>query len=250
MIIDIKKIPTKKLIGSKAINLQTLDRNKYNIPPTYFLVNHRKKINISEITKCTIDFVDKNNNKFKKFAVRSSSPIEDGKLKSYAGLYRTILNVQDDKLVESIISVMLSKPSIKGYGTSNVKISMDIIGVIIQEMIDADYSSVAFSVCPIEKNKNISRIEIVKGLCESLVSGKKAPSSIRYNSKTDTIYIQSQGSDKINKKKATEIFNIVHPIVSDISRLFKNAVDVEWAIKNDVLYILQSRPITTLGHYE
>lgn len=246
MIVDIKKIPKNRLIGNKAINLQILVKNNFNIPQTYFLVTDNRKINASDITKSTADFIGKNN--IKSFAVRSSALNEDGNLKSYAGLYQTKLNVLESKLLESIIEVMLSKPLLNVYETtSENELTTNMTGVIIQEMIDADYSGVAFSVCPVEKNKNISRIEIVKGLGEALVSNKKTPTSIRFNCKTDSIYIEKQGSDKIDSSKAIEIFYLVLPVLNKIARLFKNEVDVEWAIKNGVLYVLQSRPITTLG---
>ena len=147
----------------------------------------------------------------KKLAVRSSAVGEDGTKHSHAGEFLTMLNVAPAKVVAAIKRVRASGPK---------------MAVIVQEMIQGDESGVAFSVHPVTGDRNQMVIESVKGLGEQLVSGKVTP----------TTHITKKSQAKSNLEKT----------ILKIEKHFGYPVDVEWTRKGKMLYILQSRPITTL----
>lgn len=149
--------------------------------------------------------------KSKKLAVRSSAMVEDGKKHSHAGEFLTLLNVAPKDIVSAIKKVRASGPQ---------------MAVVVQEMIHGEISGVAFSANPVTGNRNEMIIESVKGLGEQLVSGKVTPTT-----------------KIINKKSAKDA---VSTAVLKIEKHFGYPVDVEWTQKGKTVYILQSRPITTL----
>ena len=147
----------------------------------------------------------------KKLAVRSSAMIEDGTKYSYAGKFTTVLDVLPKNVMAAIKKVRASGPH---------------MAVIVQEMIDGDTSGVAFSVHPVTGNRNQIVIETVRGTGEKLVSGRATPTTMI-----------------LDKKSAK---HALAKTVLNIEKHFGYPVDVEWTRKGKRLYILQSRPITTL----
>ena len=113
------------------------------------------------------------------------------------------------------------------------------MAVIVQKMINADYGGVAFTIDPIEK-KNIL-IEIVKGGGEKLVSGEVTPNTYHIN----------RHDFSIEQKETT--FDFDEKLLRDISKsalkiekLFNYPQDIEFCLNDNKIFILQSRPITTL----
>ena len=119
------------------------------------------------------------------------------------------------------------------------------MNVVIQHMVKADYAGVAFSVSPIEKDKRIMLIELVKGTGDALVSGKVTPTTIRYNKLTRSHRIEQTGADPIDGGIITAILDELVPLLLTIEEAYGHPVDVEWAVDNEKVYILQARPITT-----
>ena len=147
----------------------------------------------------------------KKFAVRSSAMIEDGKKHSFAGQFLTLLDVMPKDVVKAIKKVRASGPD---------------MAVIVQEMIHGDESGVAFTANPVTGDRDEMVIESVKGLGEKLVSGKVTP-------KTEIISKRGRHTG-------------IEKLVLEIEKHFGFPVDVEWTQIGKKVYILQSRPITTL----
>lgn len=198
-------------------------------------------------------------------AVRSSALLEDSKSNAWAGQLETFLNINENNLIESIIKCWESNfsPRALFYRIKNgfsIELS---IAVIVQKMIQSDVSGVAFSVNPTTNNKDEICIEAVLGLGESIVSGKVTPDTyiidkdiysikskdIR-NQTTKLIMINNQNNWTTNhecniQKIGDNQIIALSKIIKDIESLYKYPVDVEWAIENGIIYILQCRPITT-----
>lgn len=179
-------------------------------------------------------------------AVRSSSSLEDGNASSFAGQFDTYLNVRENELAEKILECFLSvnNENVRDYMESrknddeNVSISMD---VIVQKMVDADAAGVMFATNP-QGLLNETVIVADEGLGENVVGGKTNPTSYYYNT-TDKVYYYDGDKDILSREEIEELINISEKISKEL--LIKYP-DVEFAVKDKKIYILQARPITTI----
>jgi pyruvate,water dikinase len=244
------KIPNNAPIGGKAKGLYSLIDLNYNVPP--FIVipwDQRKEASsiISELIEGGFLSVDK------RYAVRSSANIEDGKDESFAGIFESILNAKVEDLPDKIQSVLdtvnAERTNIyhnEPEGASKIEMS-----VIVQEMIHADHSGVAFSIDPVTfEHKQI--INAAKGLGDKLVSGEITGD--QYAVKLDFVEKRKGGDPKsIDKDYILSDEDIwrVSEALDAISDTLEYPVDIEFCFEQNKLYLLQVRPITALpkGNY-
>jgi len=204
-------------------------------------------------------------------AVRSSATAEDIPGASFAGQHATFLNVKGgDNVVKAIKKCWASlfEPRAifyrveKGFAHSKVAIS-----AIVQVMVESEKSGVAFSVDPISQDKNKMVIEAVYGLGEAIVSGEVTPDKYTLHkgllkiidkkiSKQEKMLVRADGGNEWVKvkKESVNLQKIPDPqiirlgkLVRDIEKHYKFPQDIEWAIYGSDIYIIQSRPITTLS---
>ena len=204
-------------------------------------------------------------------AVRSSATAEDGADHAWAGQLDSYLNVTQADLLEKVKHCWASlfTPRAIFYGIEkNLDSTKISVAVIVQKMVEADSAGVGFSVHPVTENVNQIIVEAGYGLGEAVVSGTITPDSYIVSKnplKVISINVSSQekGLFKLpnggNEWKAipeslqnsqvltrNQIYELSKQIIR-IEEFFGFPCDIEWAYQNDKLYILQSRPITTLG---
>lgn len=249
--------------GGKANSLLKLIRNGINVPKFFILSSHAyqtflkfNQINITknyeEVKKNIYSGTFPNDLKeeiysywnmyqFVKVSVRSSASNEDGNSKSFAGQYESFLNVEKEDLLESIKKcwVSLYEDNILAY---NGDLNSNSMNVIIEEMIDADYAGVAFSIDPTSHSKNYSVVELVKGLGEQLVSGSVTPSTLHIRRETGRCDLVSG-----DLRLSDEIISELEKNVLNIEALYCVPIDIEWCILKNTIYILQARPITAFN---
>lgn len=172
--------------------------------------------------------------KTKYVAVRSSATAEDSLSASWAGQLESYLNVTEKNLIKSIekCRASINSPRAKTYKSqkklNKKKIS---VAVVVQKMIPSEFSGICFTAHPVTGDRNQMVIEAGRGLGEAIVGGKITPNTYT-----------------INKKNT----GVRHPYIKlaklclKIEKLFKYPQDIEWAFAKSKIYILQSRPITTL----
>ena len=249
MLIDLTKPGqiTLQQVGGKAYNLHKLTNMGLPVPPALAVpaslhaelsdaVHERLRIQLlgHEIVVSG-----------KVFAVRSSGVGEDGEGNSCAGIFESYLNVPKEEIHDAVLRVWDSLNNARSAMYTNERaISIDAMGVVIQHMIDADYAGVAFSVCPIEKDDRIALLEVVRGNGDSLVSGEKTPATLRINKMTGMVRISRNGADNLSNEALEVIAGKLLPLIETIEDGYGMPVDVEWAIADDKVYILQARPIT------
>jgi len=269
-------------VGGKAEQLIRMTEQKFMVPifkviPAEYLdtiiqeqEDPKKAIENYIFSKADQDkIVESLDPRCKYFSVRSSAVGEDGKEHSFAGQFETSLYVDRENLFKEIKEVWASAFSdrIKFYREQN-NISEPIrMAVVIQQMVNAEVSGVMFGVNPVSQNENEMLISAVYGLGEGLVSGAlnadnfyltdeklvkseiaiKSEQMLQNNSKPGVIMTKVPEA-KIKKPSLTEIQieKLVAKLVA-LNSFYEFPQDVEWAIENNQLYILQSRPITHLN---
>ena len=218
----------------KAENLQIL--REHGLPVPKFITIK----NVGELTPVQM-FLLKDD---LTYAVRSSFGAEDGVGCSFAGQFDTLLNVKKEDLKKAVETVLNSVKNKNVSTYSELKnISVGDSGcVIIQEMIDADLSGVIFTANPMGI-LNETVVVVGKGLGCNVVEDKVETTTYYYNQDDDIYYYERHGKSPRLKQ---DILTTLLELSEKIKKIFGYEVDIEYAIKDDKVYILQARPITTL----
>jgi pyruvate,water dikinase len=178
-------------------------------------------------------------------AVRSSACAEDSEAASFAGQQETYLNVEGaEEVCTRVVECWASFFSERALFYRSHKGSLDdlAMAVVVQRMVDADKAGVLFTVDPVQRRRDRMIIEAVRGLGEQVVSGEVTPDH----------YV----TDRSGTVKRSTLPNggvLGESELADLAELgrtleehFAGPQDVEWAIEGGCVYLLQSRPVTTL----
>lgn len=204
-------------------------------------------------------------------AVRSSATAEDLAGASFAGQQETLLNVAgEEALIEAVRRCWSSLFTAQAIfyrsqrGFDETPVSM---AVVVQKMIGSEKSGVSFTVDPVLRNHYQMVIEGVWGLGEGVVSGQITPDHYKLDRETYEIVFEFVPSKKImfcrSSRGGVEVLPVpedrvsvrvlsddeLHQLVDLGNRVedhFGCPQDIEWAVENGVIYLLQSRPITCL----
>jgi pyruvate,water dikinase len=180
-----------------------------------------------------------------KVAVRSSACAEDSEVASYAGQQETYLNVSGaDEVCARVVDCWASFFSERALFYRFRKGSLMDLGmaVVVQKMLDPIKSGVIFTVDPVSRRRDRMIIEAVFGLGEQVVSGSVTPDH----------YVVDRGGnvkrEHIVDKRVLEDEEIRQLVAlgANLAARFGTPQDIEWAIEDGKIYLLQSRPITTL----
>ena len=200
-------------------------------------------------------------------AVRSSATAEDSEEASFAGQQETYLHVHGvDGIVERIRDCWCSFFTERALFYRSKKGSLSDLGmaVVVQRMVEPDAAGVLFTIDPTRGRRDRMLVEAVLGLGEGVVSGQLTP---------DHFVLARDGRVK-RTKLSPQPYKIVAgrqggtrevelapaegeaPSVTEqqLVRLAKVGLeleerlggpqDIEWAIQDDELFVLQSRPVT------
>lgn len=202
-------------------------------------------------------------------AVRSSATSEDTAGTSFAGMHRTFTNVLgDDEVVARVLDCWesLYEDRVVSYRATRRLTEEPAIAVVVQEMVDADRSGIAFTADPTTGETSRIVIEAAFGLGEVVVGGQLEPDTYvvardglhivktHIGSKTFEIHRGPNGDERMELPAETASSRVLGE--AQVRRIAEMAVriedhygapqDVEWAFDGDRLFFVQSRPITTL----
>jgi len=202
-------------------------------------------------------------------AVRSSSTAEDLGEASFAGQQESYVNIKGNaNLIEAVKKVFASLYTAravyyrkkKGFGKVDISIA-----VIVQKMVDSDKSGVIFSKNPVDYSDDII-IEAVWGLGDGIVSGSIKPDRYvvdrNFETKKLTVtdkkvaFVRDSGGDFKTVQLTPSMSSRQVLENSEIKKLAQFALkleehygkpqDIEFAISGHEIFLLQTRPITTL----
>ena len=237
---ELKSINNRKpLIGMKAESLIHMRENGFNVPDGFVVTT-------TELSNVTEEMLSQYADQSTLYAVRSSGTSEDLDGYSFAGQYETFLNVKgytDLLLAIQGCAHSISNERVAAYAKRNsIDVTKSKMAVVVQRMVNSDKSGVAFSIDSVNGRDKEIIIEAVGGLGDKLVSGHVTPDTYAYNWYDETIT-----SDKGGVLTQDEVRKLAEAVL-DIQILYGFPVDIEWAIADDTVYILQSRPITTFSY--
>ncbi len=203
-------------------------------------------------------------------AVRSSATAEDLPTASFAGQQSTYLNIKGSNNVVQAVKecwASLFEPRAIYYRVQNKFEHMKVgLAAVVQMMVQSEKAGVIFTVDPLYQDPNLISVEAGYGLGETVVSGQITPDTYRVDksslkivdkiiSKQSWALIkmgernqrveikdEAQGRQKLTDSELTDLAKIA----TKIEQHYNFPQDIEYAIEKNNLYIVQSRPITTL----
>ena len=203
--------------------------------------------------------------------VRSSTNSEDLPDFNGAGLYTTVPNVRtDEQILEAVKTVWASVWNFEAYeareraGIDHLKVAM---AVLIQQGVDADSAGVLITADPFDpQNKDAVYVSAKRGLGIKVVEGHAIPEQVIFHPDTNAVQILTRSAEDslltfdahggvrevaVTDKRAVLTDDVVHRLAraaAQIRRLFGGKPqDIEWAVQDDQIFIVQSRPYLT-GH--
>ena len=203
-------------------------------------------------------------------AVRSSATAEDLPDASFAGQQETFLNITGEDLLEKVRECWASLFTQRAIyyreqqGFSHDRVD---IAVVVQPMVDAEKSGVMFTSHPSTGNPQLI-VEAAWGLGEGVVSGSVSPDNYVVDRESGeieevtlaekkTMYTKDDDTGETTERKVPaekrEARVLDEAEIGDLTELgervesnYETPQDVEWAIFDGEVYMLQSRPITTI----
>jgi len=208
-------------------------------------------------------------------AVRSSATAEDLPEASFAGQQRTFLNIQgEQELLEAVQECWASlfAPRAIFYRQEQGFDHMEVgIAVPVQRMVQSKVSGVMFTVDPMTSDTDKIVVEAIYGLGEAIVSGEVTPDLYMLDKEKLTIdnkrvgrqewklvrNTAAKGKDaniklrlepdvQVQQKLPDEDIVVLAKLGKQIEALYKFPQDVEWAKEDGKLFVVQTRPVTTI----
>jgi len=205
-------------------------------------------------------------------AIRSSATAEDLPEASFAGQQDTYLNIRGSEEVVEYVqkcwASLFESRAIFYREENDFDHSKVYIAVVVQEMVDAEKAGVMFTVHPSTGEEKIL-IEAAWGLGEGVVSGTVTPDTCWYDKEKNEILDYKISDKKVMFRRDPETGHTVKVEVPEdlrerrvlspeeidklaelgkrIQNHYNFPQDTEWAINNGDIFMLQSRPVTTLN---
>lgn len=175
-------------------------------------------------------------------AVRSSGVDEDSSAASFAGQHESVLHVASrEALLEAVDACLASAERETAAAYRSARGAQDDVAmaVVVQRMVDADYSGVAFSIDPVTGDERVV-VNITRGTGERLVAGEEAGGHFVFERDGLALLEGDQRWPEDVARNAAEA-------VLRTEEIFGSPQDIEFAVDGEGLWFLQSRPITVSG---
>jgi rifampicin phosphotransferase len=208
------------------------------------------------------------------FAVRSSATDEDGAEDSFAGQLASFLFVPRDSVAARVADVWRSGFSERVTEYRRQRGLTPVPGsapaVLVQRMIEATSAGVAFSADPVSGRRSLAVISAVFGIGTALVGGdadadayevrqdgsiaretiahKQVRHVVSWDAEEGVAARPLPEEMRMQRVLSGEEVAAVAALAREAAGIFGQPQDIEWVIADGMLYLLQSRPITTLRH--
>jgi rifampicin phosphotransferase len=172
-------------------------------------------------------------------AVRSSGVDEDSSGASYAGVFTTVLDVRGEAaLIDAVRACWRS--AFDAQVTSYAGAQPPRLAVLVQPMVAATAAGIAFTADPVTGERGCVVIDAVAGLGERLASGAATPD--RWVVRGEDVHQQSAAEAAIDQPRARLVAELARRVEAELD----GPQDIEWALVDTEVILLQARPITAL----
>ena len=264
-------------VGGKGLNLGKLTRAGFRVPQGFCVTTSAYRSAVQNLSEQNADAIkslvlapeliteiEAAHEKLQTatVAVRSSATAEDLAEASFAGQQDTFLNVASDELLDALKACwasLWSERAIAYRETQGIADDGLAMAVVIQEMCEADVSGVLFTVSPL--NPDAAIVESNWGLGESVVSGVITPDSFHILRETSEVMERNITTKREMVTEAgvhqvpddqQEVPSLTDAQLQELTQLgmqveafYGQPMDIEWALSNGQLVLLQARHITT-----
>lgn len=227
-------------VGGKAARLGELARAGFRVPDGFVVLAciAGREREASRAIQTALETLGPG-----RFAVRSSGLAEDLDDASFAGQYETVLDVEGLDAVMAAVRRCWSSASsvqVSAYSSQRAGGRIGAVAVLVQRMVEATCAGVAYSADPINGDRAQSVVNAIRGLGDRLVSGRADADEwiVRDGDATQRKYVEGA----IDAAQAVAIADLA----SRAARRLGAPQDIEWAVAQGELYLLQSRPMTAL----
>lgn len=229
-------------VGGKALNCADLRRAGFPVPDGLVVTADADDAEVGRVVEHPwfAAFPDA-----QRFAVRSSGIGEDGAGHSFAGIHETFLSVERPQIGEAARACLLSTTSeqARAYRASHGLGGDTRAAVLIQPMIESLISGVAFTVNPVTGAPELL-IDAAPGLGDDLVSGRIEAD--RYRLRRPDAVLLERSVVAGRPPLSDDLLARLARLLLDVEAHFGAPQDVEWTVDRSALWLLQSRPITTV----
>jgi len=265
------------IVGGKAVNLARLINAGFSVPGGFVVTTHAYRRAEGQADDLPAEVTDAIGAAYREIgsptvAVRSSATAEDLAEASMAGQYETYLDLQGEKAVlDAVLKCWRSVQSdritayLKEHGIPEEDVSM---AVVVQQLIPAEKAGVLFTANPRTGSQHEILIEANWGLGETVVSGMVQPDTLVLDRATGAVRscviadkelwlepgaheAKPLPPDKreagcLNSREVHALWKLGLKVMDH----FASPQDIEWAIADGKVYLLQSRSVTTLEDAE
>ena len=203
------------------------------------------------------------------YAVRSSATAEDSATASFAGQHESFLGVAPGAVTARVRDCLASQFTARAAAYRNrvgIPATDAAMGVVVQEMVDADAAGVLFTADPDTGNRRVAAVDATYGLGQAVVDGEVDVDHARLDRTTGEVLDYVVGEkDTVHRLAGDEVETVAldadvrtSRVLTDrqlqqlvelgdrVEQLFGEPQNIEWAIVDGAFVVLQSRPITSL----
>lgn len=233
-------------IGNKAGSLVELSHWKFDVPDSiilddtfyeHFLVEKKIPIQIFEIIDNRLSSL---------LAIRSSSNLEDSDRKSFAGMFKTILNVPNTPSeIKKAIKQCYQSFSKYTQRNNHEEEASPYMGIIVQSMISPKISGIVFTRPVVNPDEKLYQIEFSSGYGDKLTGGDVSGDYLQLDIETGKI-VKQKGNIFISQEAILNLWQIIRKL--ETKRVYPQDAEFVVSETDDKIYLVQSRPITAFQY--
>ncbi|HEX4824197.1 MAG TPA: PEP/pyruvate-binding domain-containing protein [Candidatus Polarisedimenticolaceae bacterium] len=268
-VVPLEEAHEEALFGAKAVGLGQAIRDGLPVPPGFALSGDIVEAVASGETRATQEVVKRVRPLGGPLAVRSSAVDEDGASASFAGQHLTLLNVRTADDVSAALNKVwwsANSDSAITYRQKIGRFTRPSVGVVVQALLDPEAAGVMFTTNPVTGDDE-RVIEAAWGLGEAVVAALVIPDNFRID-RQGNVLERIPGYKKIAVRRAAEGGTIedplpphlvealslnddhlrqLHELASRCEVIYGPGRDIEWALSDGKIFLLQCRAITKAG---
>ena len=234
-------------VGAKAANLGKLCRAGLPVPPGFILTTDAYRLGLTAEVEQALTIAWQSLGSDHACAVRSSATAEDLPQASFAGQQDSFLNVRGREplltAVRACWASLMSDRAVAYRRRNSIPGDSVAMAVLVQRMVSARCAGVIFTADPLTADPSRIVIEAVPGLGDALVSGRATPHRAILRRADGRIFERSADSDILTDTLLRELYRLA----KQVEQVLGPNQDIEWAADDHHVWLLQSRPITTLA---